>query len=360
MDKLASQLFIVIIFLFTNSIKAQSVNIESVNAYWKIVDRLKQGDTLSRAAWKDFLNLEGNKIYVQNQNFSENFLESYRKTLQYVYNLKNEDKLKKMMDDKLNNWMAYKINQYKANEDELKQYVSHLEESAYLDSIYLKAWDWLPKKLHTKSPNTQIFIIAIDNDALVDQGRIVFTLWSVYNQDKLKYGILGGHEMHHVLRKPINFDISPSEEGLFYLLQTILNEGSADMIDKKYSFDKAKDVVYEYHFEELLLTKTDSIIREIDTAIQEMSRTNGQKYPSIKQFRILMNYSSGHNPGYYMADIIVKSGYRKELIKNIQNPFQYIILYNKAAKKDKLDPPLFSDVTIDYIKQLEKKYWKHN
>lgn len=255
--------------------------------------------------------------------------------------------------------MAYKINQYKANEDVLKKYVSHLEEPAYMDSIYLKAWEWLPKKLHTKSPNTQIFIVAIDNDALVDQGRIVFTLWSVYNQDKLKYGILGAHEMHHVLRKPIDFKVEPSEEGIFYLLQTILNEGSADMIDKKYSFEKADDVVYEYHFDELLLTKPDSIIRVIDTAIQEMAGTKGQKYPTVKQFRNLMNYSSGHNPGYYMADIIVRNGYRKELIKHIQNPFQFIILYNASAKRDKLHPPVFSDTTIDYIKQLQKKYWKN-
>ncbi|PJJ80264.1 hypothetical protein [Mucilaginibacter auburnensis] len=67
MFKLASPLLIAICFLFTNAIKAQTVNIESVNAYWKIVDRLKQGDTLSRDDWKAFLNLEGNKIYVKNQ-----------------------------------------------------------------------------------------------------------------------------------------------------------------------------------------------------------------------------------------------------------------------------------------------------
>lgn len=34
------------------------------------------------------------------------------------------------MDDKLNNWMAYKINQYKENEDALKEYVSHLDKPA--------------------------------------------------------------------------------------------------------------------------------------------------------------------------------------------------------------------------------------
>lgn len=359
MLKLAFSFIIISILCCTSSIKAQSVNIEAVNAYWQLVDGLKKGDTLSKDAWNTFLDLEGNKLYLKNQNFSASFLENYRKTLQFVYNPKNADKLKNMMDDKLNNWMAYKINQYKANEDVLKNYVSHLEEPAYLASIYAKAWAWLPRKLHTKSPGTKIYIIAIDNDALVDQGRIIFTLWSVYNQDKLKYGILGGHEMHHVLRKPVGFDVGPSEEGLSYFLQAVQNEGTADMIDKNHSFEKAENVVYEYNFDELLLTQPDRIIQEIDTAIQEMARTKGQNAPSIKQVRNLMNYSSGHNPGYYMADLIVRNGYRKQLIQNIQNPFAFIFLYNKAAKREHAQAPIFSEASIDYLRAMEKKYWKN-
>ena len=358
MRNIASLIFITLIFCFQNFAKAQQINTASVNAYWQITDQLKRGDTLSKAAWKSFLELEGNRLYVQNQNFSEEFLENYRKTLQFVYNPKNEVRLKKMMDNKFNYWQAYKINQYKANEQELRKYVSHLQEPAYLDSMYAKSWEWLPERLHVKSPDTKIFIIGIDNDALVEKGTIVFTLWNVYCQDKLKYGILAGHEMHHVLRKPIDFEIKPNEEGVFYALQSVLNEGSADMIDKKYSFDKTREVVYEYHFDELLLTRPDSIVKQIDTTLQVMSKSNGKDFPTVKYFRNLMNHTSGHNPGYYMADIIVRNGYRKQLIDNIQNPFYFIKLYNKAAKRDKSHPAVFSDVTIDYIKKLETKYWK--
>jgi hypothetical protein len=71
-----------------------------------------------------------------------------------------------------------------------------------------------------------------------------------------------------------------------------------------------------------------------------------------------MNYTSGHNPGYFMADIIVREGYKKLLIENVQDPFYFITLYNKAAKKDKNRPPVFSAVAMRYCKQLKKKYWK--
>ncbi|WP_316839097.1 DUF5700 domain-containing putative Zn-dependent protease [Pedobacter gandavensis] len=352
-------LIFLLFFCLEKPAVAQQVDLSSLNAFWKITDRLKQGDTLSRAAWKSFLELEGNRLYIDNQGFSEVFLDNYRKTLQMVYNPKNEARVQKMMDDKLNNWLAYKINQYKIHEKELKAYAAKLQEPTYLDNMYLYCWQWLPKRLHQKSPDTKIFIIGIDNDALVHRGTIVFTLWNVYNQDKLKNGILGAHELHHVLRKPRSIvATSPSEEGIIYALQVVLNEGSADMIDKKYSFDKSKDIVYEFHFDDLLLNKPDSIVMQLDSSMQTLAESKGLKFKTVKDYRNLFNYSSGHNPGYYMADIIVRNGYRKELIENVQNPFCFITLYNKAAKKDKQHPPVFSDQAIAFSKVLEAKYWK--
>ncbi|WP_316752689.1 DUF5700 domain-containing putative Zn-dependent protease [Pedobacter gandavensis] len=352
-------LILFLFFCLGKPAKAQQIDLNSLNAFWKITDRLKQGDTLSREDWKTFLALEGNKTYIENQDFSEQFLDSYRKTLNMVYNPKNEARVQKLVDDKLNNWLVYKINQYRVHEKELKEYAAGLDKPAYLDSMYLYCWQWLPKRLHQKTPDTKIFIIGIDNDALVHHGTVVFTLWNVYNQDKLKYGIVGAHELHHVLRKPRELKATdPSEAGILYALQVILNEGSADMIDKKYSFDKSKDIVYEYHFEELLLNKPDSIVMQLDSSMQLMAQSKGLKFKTVKDYRKLFNYTSGHNPGYYMADIIVRNGYSKELIENVQNPFYFITLYNKAAKKDKQHPPVFSDQAIDFSKTLARKYWK--
>ncbi|MFI5452241.1 DUF5700 domain-containing putative Zn-dependent protease [Pedobacter sp. UC225_61] len=359
MKTLFKTAFFIFFCCWVNLAMAQKVDLTSLDAFWKITDRLKQGDSVSRGEWKSFLALEGNKVYIENQAFSEQFLESYRKTLQFVYNPKNTIRLKKMMDDKLNNWLAYKINQYKDHEQVLKTYAAQLHDPAYLDSIYRQCWQWLPKPLQVKVPQTKIFIIGIDNDALVDRNGIVFTLWNAYNQDKLKYGIVGAHELHHMLRKQRSLRASiPADEGILYALQAVLNEGSADMIDKKYSFDPSKEIVYEYRFEEFLLSRSDSIVKQLDTAMQLMAQSKGSTFRTVKQYRSLMNYSSGHNPGYYMADIIVRNGYRKQLIANIQNPFYFIYLYNRAAKRDKKHPTLFSKEAIGFCKQLERRYWK--
>lgn len=354
-----TSLLLIVFFCFKGPVKAQQINIDALNAYWKITDRLRQGDTLSAESWKTFLSMDGNRQYIANQGFDTVFLEYYRKTMQTVYMPQYSDKIKKMMEHKFDYWVAYKINQYKEHEVELRAYASHLKEPAYLDSMYKNAWAWLPERLHTKSPKTSIFFIGIDNDALVEGDTIVFTTWSAYNQDKLKYGILGGHELHHVLRKPVGFgSVKHADEGILYVLNAILNEGSADMVDKNYSFDSTKEIPMEYHFDELLLTHPDSIIRVIDTSMQVMAKSKGITFTTVKQYRKLITYSSGHNPGYYMTDIIVRNGYRKELIQNIQDPFYFIYLYNKAAKRDKQHPPVFSSAAISYCKELEKQYWK--
>jgi len=355
--KLAYTLIIVLLF---KSASAQHIHTEALTAYWKITDQLRQGDTLSRQDWKNFLALDGNSQYVTNQGFTDAFLDNYRKWMQFVYNPKNSERLKKMMESKFDYWMAYKINQYRVHETELRAYAAHLTDQAYMNSMYKNSWAWLPPRLHTKSPETNIYFIGIDNDAVVQNGTIVFTLWTAYCQDKLKYGILGGHELHHVLRRGVGFDhAEPQDEGVLYLLSSILNEGSADMVDKKYGFQYPDKLPIEYHFDELLLTHPDSIIRQIDTTMQVMATTKGATFTTQKQYRKLINYSSGHNPGYYMADVIVRNGYRSQLIGQIQNPFSFIYLYNKAAQKDKKHPPVFSATAISYCKALEKRYWKN-
>ncbi|MES2274739.1 MAG: DUF5700 domain-containing putative Zn-dependent protease [Bacteroidota bacterium] len=352
-------LLLFICLSFEYNTQAQSINTNALDAYWKLTDKLRLGDTLSRDDWKKFLALDGNKQYIANQGFDNDFLERYRKWMQMVYMPKYDAQLIKMMQHPFDYWIAYKINQYKAHEIDLRKYESSLHNAAYLDSMYKNAWVWLPKRLQGKSTRTKLFFIGIDNDAIVNGDTIVFTTWSAYNQDKLKYGSLGGHELHHVLRQPVGFNsVKTYDEGIVSILSQVLNEGSADMVDKKLTFDTTKkDIPLEYHYDDILLSHTDTIIRQIDSAIMATATSKGQQFTTARQYRKLTNYSSGHNPGYHMADIIVRNGYKNELIEHIQSPFYFVFLYNKAAKKDKQHPPVFSTITINYLKQLEKLYW---
>lgn len=340
------------------SAKAQIINNEALDAYWSMIAKLKQGDSLSVDTWNNFLQLQGNQIYIKNQAFDQKYLSNLRKAIEIVYRPAYANVLAERMKKPFDYWLTYKVNQYKVHEAELKAYQQRLNTNAYQEAIYTNAWAWLPKRLHQKEPNITIYLLGIENDAIASDDGLVFTLWAVYNQDKLKNGILAGHEIHHALRKPIAFEnVAERDKGILYTLNSILNEGSADMIDKKYGIVNKDNIPTEFNYEDFLVGKSDSIIRKIEENLIKMSQTNGQEYQSEKYYRNLIKWSSGHCPGYYMADVIVRNGLKNKLLDNIQNPFAFVYLYNQAAKKDPARPPVFTKTAIAYVKVLEKKYW---
>ncbi len=84
------------------------------------------------------------------------------------------------------------------------------------------------------------------------------------------------------------------------------------------------------------------------------------KIKSDQEIAELFDYLGGHNPGYFMALTIVKNGFKNKLRETVDNPFHFFLLYQKAAKRDKLKPAKFSMKTIALIQRLEKLYLKQN
>lgn len=344
------------------SAQSQTINTAPLDAYWKMTEPLKHGDSLTPEVWKDFLKIEANQVYIQNQGFDSAYIEALRKNIEYVYMPKYDSllsaRLKDIQRDPATHWLTYKVYVYKKYEDVLKKYEQQLHDPAYIDSIYINAWQWLPKRLQKKDTSVTIYLLGIENDAIAGGGTVIATLWSAYNQDKLKPGILIGHEMHHVLRQGIAFkNVSATEKGILYFLSSVLNEGTADMIDKSFELAHEKELPMEFQFSDFELYQADSILRQVDTALLHMANSNGQLFKTEKEYRNLVKWSSGHCPGYYMTDIIVRNGFKDQLLGNIQNPFYFIYLYNRAARKDPQKPPVFSQASIAYIKKMEKQYW---
>lgn len=347
---------------FSLPVFAQKIDTSPLDAYWKLVEPLKAGDSLSMKNWDSFLQIEANHVYVENQGFDKVYLERLRKTIQFVYmpgyDSLLQSRLIEIKKDTSSYWLTYKVYVYKEYEKELKKYEEQILQPSYMDSIYKNVFTWLPKNLRKKDTSVNIYFLGIENDAIAGDGIVIATLWSIYNQDKLKMGILGGHEMHHVLRKGIEFkNVPENEQGIMYVLNSILNEGSADMIDKNYAIEHDNELPMGSKFKEFLLFQADSILKQIDTSIIEMAQSDGKVFKTEKEYRDLLRWTSGHCPGYYMAEIIVRNGFKKKLLKNIQNPFYFMILYNKASERDSGKPPMLAKASIRYIKFLKKKYW---
>ncbi|WP_236850461.1 DUF5700 domain-containing putative Zn-dependent protease [Chryseobacterium sp. MEBOG07] len=211
----------------------------------------------------------------------------------------------------------------------------------------------LPKKYQKKAEDYKVTIIPIHNDAHVRNSWMIFTLMCAYFHDNNRMGAMGGHELHHVLRPQLVFEVEDEDAVIINLLQRILNEGSADLTDKIY---EGKDAVKLLEFQrgarEEFIADGAKVIKNIDSllSVKPLDRSK------LKMNKLInTGNTSGHVPGCYMSAIIDKAGFKKDLIKHVEDPFQFVYLYDKASKKDK-DAYVLSATTMNLVRELDKKY----
>ncbi|WP_299702630.1 DUF5700 domain-containing putative Zn-dependent protease [uncultured Pontibacter sp.] len=342
---------LLISLIFAHFLQAQTIDATAATRYFELTDSLRQGRPVSDELWKSFLSLEGNSQYIQNQAYSEKYLNRFRKDLEVVYMPQYDSLLQERLKDPRQHYNTYLIHFYKANEPQLREYLQKIldDREAYLASLYKETYSMLPKRMHRTKPEATLYFNALGNDAVANQGNLVLTLWGTYVYDREKYGILGGHELHHIVSKQKKYAVAEKDESLLMMLQLLLNEGPPDLIDKRYTM--AESVPEDMRFGGYMLQLGEQQLPKVDEAIREMAA--GTKTYSSKELKQQVIGMSGHIPGFYMADVIERNGLKKKLVANIDNPFQFIYLYNKAAKKDKAKPMQFSKEAIAYLKLVE-------
>lgn len=339
---------IVFIGLVSLTTRGQKLNFDAVEYYFKITDSLRQNHPLSQQTWKKFLGHPGLSLYLKNQNFDSLYLEAYRKNLEYVYMPKHDSILNLRLKNNQKYFLAYLINNYKVKEQALKSYYQKIREnpSIYLDSVYTNCYTMLPEKMRKKAVQTTFYFIPFQNDAVAEDNDVVFTLYCAYHFDKLKFGALGGHELHHLLRKNKTIK-SQKDKYLYEALTLLLHEGSADLIDKSYTTHPDCPVDLKYF--EFFMDNCSNYLAQLDSAIQQHAANRAMI--TSKNIPALVTMS-GHIPGCYMAYLIEKHGFKNELIRNVNDPITFILLYNKAAKSDKEKPYCFSEITIRYLTKI--------
>jgi len=97
-----------------------------------------------------------------------------------------------------------------------------------------------------------------------------------------------------------------------------------------------------------------AVIHKIDSTIQVLAA--GGPVTPLKFYRRLTNGTNGHLPGFFMAYTIYRNGLTKQLLEHADDPIAFALLYQKAAKKDKKRPPIFSNTSERYLRQLARKY----
>ena len=340
------------LLLATMAGHAQTINVDAVTRYWEITDGLRQNKPLTDQMWQDFLAIPGNQLYVRGI-YEPADLARYRKAIEVVY-MPRYDSLRQA---KLaaNVWYYLLVNDYKEREAEYRRYVASLTANAVaVDLMYQNAYAQLPLANHTRVGDLKIYYEALGNDATSQDEGIIYSLRAVREANEVKPGMLEGHEMYHKLQPHRDFGpIAPDDQGLLYFMTSMKNEGIADQIDKTVTMALPDD---PRGIRDWAITPAPTFIHRMDSAIQ--ARARGGAAAPLRWYRQQSNGSNGHLPGFFMSSAIVRNGYGKQLIAQSDNPFAFVYLYQKAARKDKNPLPRFSEVSIRYLHEMERRYSK--
>lgn len=337
---------------------SQNLTDSTCRRYFEMTAQLIKGDTISKTDFYNFLQDKNIQIYLKDQGLGDDYGERYRRSMQVVYMPKNASILATRLKTPEQYWLTYIINEYKIHETEMKAYLNKISSNpnAYYDTCYQYAFSALAKSSRRKLPNATFSIIPIHNDAHASGNTVIYTLLCAYANDANHYGALGGHELHHMLRPQADFVPQPKDEVLVNVLNRVLNEGSADMIDKKYSTDTAKLLTPYQRYFQVFFDDAKIVLPRMDSLISASAKRE-QKF-KVRDFFKGSDFSNGHVPGTYMSHYIENNGLKPKLLKHLDDPFYYFLVYNEAAKKDKSKPFVFSKQSIAYLTSLRKLYLK--
>jgi len=338
---------------------AQKFNTDAITKFWEVVDQIEKDRPLTDSLWNAYYTLYGNKTYIEKNRDAVQAAE-HRKYLEMIFRPSTSDSIAELektnqntSDDILKNLLYIK-----SNERGLRQYTAQIISGEYLGKCIALAKRNLPSKVNPLPEDLTIYINAMTFDAAVQPPDMYFGLSIIYEFDRFQMGAIAAHEFDHQLRvnKEIASKVTYADSTSFSIVNQINNEGTADMIDKTIALTYRTTL---YDAESLLHWLFDDVTHVI-AALDSGFLLNAKAGPdrlSYRDFRKITLYSSGHIPGFYMANIIARNGGKQQLISHCDNPFHIFFLYNKLAKQDKEHPPMFSEATMAYLRVLEKRVY---
>ena len=356
--RLFSLFLLVIMLLGARLVPAQTIHTEAAQAYWHLTDALRRDEPLTTAAWQQFLALPDNQVYVQAVWGSDTASVSrYRRAIEVVYRPRYDSLRKAKI--KAGSWYYILVNHYKEQDAEDRAFLTSMAKNpTYLESMYTLAYAYLPARDHKKVQDLHLAYVARGNDATSQHAGIVFSIRDARDQLRLKPGILEAHEMHHRLRSTKDWHVAAADEPLLMALYMALNEGTADLIDKRVAVEQRADTATASEIRRWLLRPAPRVIQQIDSTI--CVQAAGGSVTPLRFYRGLTNGTNGHLPGFFMAYTILQNGLLQPLLEHADDPLAFALLYQQAAKKDQRHqrPPTFSPTDERYLRQLARQYAK--
>ena len=344
-------LFIIILVVSLPAASHAGINTEAIEAYFRITDSLKAKKVVSQRDWDRFFGLRGNAVFVHSAGKdSAELKERFIRNVQLVYSEAVSSDLKPARDLMLAD--IYFLRQHELG---IRNFVRNIGHTDIVGKMYAEAYKYLPEKMRGKVEGLQVFYAApVMPNAYARANSIYINTALEYRFITIRPGIVGSHELHHLLLRDRQFRDRTVTDGIILVaaLKRTAREGIADLIDKKY-LEALPDTTYS-SLQQRQLALSSALISDFNKEVEKWAflALPGRQVGS-RMFKLRW----GHTPGYYMARVIEKNGLLTQLIQSIDNPFQFVYIYNEAARLDPAQAPRFSDAAIRLLKDIEHRFY---
>ena len=345
----------------SSSIQSDSfVEYTSVSAFFQLADKLSLGTEPTEEEWAVLFETQGYKKCIA-ETFEERGVFT-RQAMELAFNpakvAEKDSVLSIPVVDIVSDWEALLLRvmlenymDIRKHQSAMKEYIHTMKSGELMLKSCQRLADFLINPVDSLISPIPVSLVCMEPDALSLSGRIVWDCNAFYKHSEEEKVDVMAHEMFHAYRK--HFAKSKAND-LIGLIDSWLNEGVADLIDKKSVSDLSLAFV-RYGFPESYVEAYNEVYQSTPQTLKELEElTLSFIHNKIEEKEYKSKLSDfeqygGHPNGYYMTTTIKEAGYEKELIGSFYSPIEFMKLYNKSVAKEYV----LGNEFMDYIESLK-------
>lgn len=367
MNKIFSIGFL-ILYANINLSLAQTVDLTSVDEFFKVTSTLKLGKEISEKQWNDFDISSGYKGFAESENkFIINTIKTSinivfgngkKSEKESILSISNVDMLnnKTLLLKKLILTNYLEINK---NYDSIKSFRKNYDFNALIEKAKQKLSSFLGTPIDSTTEFKPVYFLFINADGKDADNAIYIDFTLIYKMtEEQRMNFLAHEFFHNYRRKYENHDFNYKSD-LNFIIDMIQNEGIADQIDKTEGFvNYYNNVMKSPELAKIMMNLYNQAEEDLEifqNIIVKYSKSKISEKETIDQILEVYKFN-GHHIGYYMSNQIVKAGYKNEMIITFYNPYEFYSLYNKAAKGQNIFR--LNDEFMNYLEDITREYYR--
>ncbi len=312
-----------------------SVNVESVDIFFAVAEKLMAGETVGQEQWDQLTSSPGYAIICNH--FGNRLITD---CIELAYDDRLADQRESIFAEEEDDWRMFvaaivgNLYDMRGHWDEIKQFRADFDFDGLKDKSVAYLKEFLIHPVDSLVKFQCVNFLCFDwNGRKLDMG-ITMDLNLAYSKTEEGLVRFLAHEMFHEYRSHFVNNWLVNSDPALYGLSLLQNEGIADLVDKDTPEGPVEDpsipqVVVEMYMD--AFRNTPSILREFDQ--NTVQYLNGHLDDDEYGSRVLdlINFD-GHANGHYMTRLIQREGFMPELLSDVGDPLVFARAYNKAAE----------------------------